>query len=158
MTPLRSIPDDAHGAASGTAAAVLRRAGLIAALAMLVGCTSGDPNRSGLLQPYRLGLPQGNYITKEMVDAVKPGMTRDQVRFVLGTPLLNPMFKTDRWDYVYRYQHPSGRAEGRRVTVMFDGERVATVNADPLPEREDANDPALPGYRPQGVAASGSRR
>ncbi len=126
-------------------------------VAGLGACSSNDPNRSGLLEPYRVGLPQGNYVTREQVDAVKSGMTRDQVRFILGSPLLNPMFKTDRWDYVYRYQHPSGRAESRRVTVRFQDERVAAVQADALPDKEDANDPALPGYRPPGVAQGSTR-
>ncbi len=139
------------------------RPALHAALALVAtlaigACTSSDPNRSGLLQPYRTGLPQGNYVTQEQVDAIKVGMSRDQVRFVLGSPLLNSMYRNDRWDYVYRYQHPSGRVDMRRVTVRFDGERVAAVDADALPAREDASDPALPGYRPPTATAQGGAR
>ncbi|HRO61710.1 MAG TPA: outer membrane protein assembly factor BamE [Burkholderiaceae bacterium] len=114
-----------------------------------VGCASKDPNRSGLLEPFRIDLPQGNYLTREQVDQVREGMTRDQVRFLLGTPLLGHVFHTDRWDYVFRFTHPNGQSETRRVTVRFADERVASIQADPLPLREDMNDPALPGYRPQ---------
>jgi outer membrane protein assembly factor BamE len=131
---------------------------LAAALLGSVACASRDPNRSGLLQPYRIGLPQGNYVTREQIDALKPGMSRDQVRYVLGSPLLNSMFRNDRWDYIYRYQHPSGRTDMRRVTVRFEADRVAAIDADALPEREDASDPALPGYRPPSATAQGGVR
>lgn len=119
-------------------------------LASLVagGCAQRDPNRSGLLEPYRTDLPQGNYLTKETLDQVKPGMTRDQVRFALGTPLLRHVFHPDRWDYVFRYQFPNGRAELRRATIVFRDDRVAAIEADALPPKEDPTDPALPGYRP----------
>jgi outer membrane protein assembly factor BamE len=113
-----------------------------------LGCASRDTSRSGLFEPYRAGLPQGNYLTRERVDQVKEGMSRDQVRFLLGTPLLDHVFHTDRWDYVFSYKHPNGQTELRRVTVRFASDRVASVDADPLPLREDPSDPALPGYRP----------
>lgn len=118
--------------------------------AMLVGagCASRDTSRSGLLEPYRTDLPQGNYLTREQVDQVHPGMSQDQVRFILGTPLLGHVFHTDRWDYVFMFKHPSGRTELRHVTVHFDKDQVASIDADPLPLREDASDPALPGYKP----------
>jgi outer membrane protein assembly factor BamE len=112
------------------------------------GCASRDTSRSGLLEPYRTDLPQGNYLTREQVDQVHPGMSQDQVRFILGTPLLGHVFHTDRWDYVFMFKHPSGRTELRRVTVHFDKDQVASIDADPLPLREDASDPALPGYKP----------
>lgn len=126
---------------------------VLAAASLAAGCSINDPNRSGLLQPYRIDLPQGNYLTRETVDRVKEGMTRDQVRFLLGTPLLRDMFHPDRWDYVFRYKFPSGDVEQRKVTVRFRDDRVTSIEADPLPEREDPSDPALPGYRPSDTAA-----
>jgi outer membrane protein assembly factor BamE len=130
-------------------AARLAIACAVAAAALgTLGCASKDTSRSGLLEPYRTGLPQGNYLTREQVDQVREGMTRDQVRFLLGTPLLGHVFHTDRWDYVFSYKHPNGKTELRRVTVRFANDRVAAVDADPLPQREDPSDPALPGYRP----------
>lgn len=117
------------------------------ALAALAGCAGSRQEGSGLFAPYRTDLPQGNYITRERLDQVKPGMSRDQVRAVLGTPLLNPMFHDDRWDYVFRYQRPNGTAEQRRVVVRFKGDVVEAVVADDLPLREDPTDPALPGAK-----------
>ncbi len=128
---------------------------LLAAL-VAAGCAQRDPNRSGLLQPYRSDLPQGNYLTQETLDQVKPGMTRDQVRFALGTPLLRHVFHPDRWDYVFRYQFPNGRAELRRATILFRDDRVAAIEADALPPKEDPTDPALPGYRPPTSAGKAS--
>ena len=121
---------------------------LVAALA-LAGCASQRPDRSGLFEPYRTDLPQGNYLTKEMLDQVRTGMSREQVRAVLGAPLLLPVFRNDRWDYVFRYRHASGKVDSRRVTVRFNDDRVEKIEADALPEREDLNDPALPGARPR---------
>ena len=96
----------------------LGRAGaaLLAVLA-LAGCTSTDKSRSGLLEPYRFDLPQGNYVTQDLLDQIKVGMTREQVRFALGSPLLVNGFRPDRWNYVFRYQHANGSADLRRVVM-----------------------------------------
>jgi outer membrane protein assembly factor BamE len=139
------------GARSRTAALRALPAVLVAAL-LAAGCAQRDPNRSGLLQPYRTDLPQGNYLTQATLDQVREGMSREQVRFALGTPLLRHVFHPDRWDYVFRYQFPNGRAELRRATILFKDDRVASIMAESLPAREDPNDPALPGYRPQAAA------
>jgi outer membrane protein assembly factor BamE len=113
----------------------------------LVACASTDRSRSGILEPYRIDVPQGNYVDQTMLDQVKPGMTRDQVRFALGTPLLVDPFRPERWDYVFRFQHPNGLADLRRATVYFADNRVARVEADALPAADDGTDPALPGFR-----------
>lgn len=135
-----------------------RRAGFAfalaaAALATLGGCASQRNDRSGLFQPYRTDLPQGNYVTREMLEQVETGMTREQVRVALGTPLLGQLFRNDRWDYVFRYQHASGRSDQRRVTIVFRDDRVAEIRSDELPLRDDATDPLLPGARPSAAAA-----
>ena len=111
------------------------------------GCAARSPDRSGLFQPYRISIPQGNYVTKEMLAQVKPGMTPEQVRFALGTPLVRDVFHPDRWDYVFRFQRASGRADQRHATVFFDNGKVARVEETGLPERDDPNDMALPGAR-----------
>lgn len=102
---------------------------------------------SGLFAPYRVDIPQGNYLDRSMVAQVKPGMTREQVRFALGTPLHVDPFRPDRWDYVFRFQHANLEAELRRVTVFFKDDKVERVQADPLPAANDPTDPALPGTR-----------
>lgn len=153
----RSAPRDGTRSACGSGArinactgpAVPCRSALAVLLlaAALSGCSSRQPESSGLFTPYRTDLPQGNYVTKEMLGQIRPGMSREQVRSVLGAPLLMPAFRTDRWDYVFRLQHASGKVDSRRVTIRFRDDRVDAVEADELPEREDINDPALPGSR-----------
>ena len=115
----------------------------------LAGCAMSTDRQesSGFFSPYRVDLPQGNYVTREMLDQVQSGMTRDQVRAVLGSPLLTPVFQADRWDYVFRYQRPNREFEQRRVVIRFKDDRVAAIEAGELPQREDPNDPAMPGAR-----------
>ncbi|HYF57831.1 MAG TPA: outer membrane protein assembly factor BamE [Burkholderiaceae bacterium] len=124
-----------------------RLALLAAAALVLGGCASSDRSRSGPFTPYRIDIPQGNYVDQSMLSQVRTGMTREQVRFALGTPLLVDPFRTDRWDYVFRFQHPNGTADLRRATVHFAEGRVARVEADALPASDDGTDPALPGFR-----------
>lgn len=134
-------------AAPAVALAVPVIALAVIASLVLSGCQSDNPDRSGLFEPYRIDMPQGNYVTQEMVQQLTPGMSREQVRFVLGSPLLLQTFRSDRWDYVFRYQHANGRADSRRVAILFKDEKVAKIEADPLPQRDDASDPALPGAK-----------
>lgn len=125
-----------------------RLCALVAAASVIAGCQSGTGQRSsGLLEPYRISIPQGNYVDQAMVDQVKPGMTPEQVRFALGSPLVNSVFHPDRWDYVFRFQFPDGTAITRRAAVFFREGRVERVEAEALPLREDPADPALPDYR-----------
>ncbi len=128
---------------------VLSIMGSVVCGAALFGCTSGDRSQSGLFAPYRISIPQGNYLNQQMLDQVQNGMSREQVRLAIGTPLVTDPFHPDRWDYVFRFQYPNGEAELRRVTVRFENDVVSRVDADHLPERDDDRDPALPGYRPQ---------
>jgi outer membrane protein assembly factor BamE len=120
---------------------------LFAAATALAGCASGDRGRSGLFQPYRIDVPQGNYVDQAMLAQVKPGMTPTQVRFALGTPLLLDPFSPDRWDYVFRFQYPDGSADLRRATVHFAEGRVSRVESYGLASADDGSDPGLPGYR-----------
>ena len=119
----------------------------LVAAAAATGCASRPSERSGLLEPYRISIPQGNYVTREMIEQVKPGMTPEQVRFALGTPLVTDPFHPDRWEYVFRYQYASGRTVLRHATVFFADGKLARVEDNDLPERDDPNDPALPGGR-----------
>lgn len=86
---------------------------------------------SGCLRVYQQEIQQGNVVDQEMIDKLKPGMTRAQVRFVLGTPLLTDSFHADRWDYVYFYKKsPAAPAETRRLTVFFQGDTLARLEGD----------------------------
>lgn len=86
---------------------------------------------SGCLKIYSPEVQQGNIVNQEMIDKLKPGMTRSQVRFVLGTPLVTDPFHADRWDYVYFYKQSfNGAPETRRLTVIFDGDALARMEGD----------------------------
>ncbi len=86
---------------------------------------------------YKIDIQQGIVVTQEMADQLKPGMTRDQVKFVLGTPILADPFHANRWDYPFRFQPGRGRIEERRFTVYFENDRLARFEGDPLPTEEE---------------------
>jgi outer membrane protein assembly factor BamE len=69
---------------------------------------------------YRIDIPQGNIITQEMVDQLRPGLNKRQVTFILGTPLIRDTFDQDRWDYLYSFQRGGGERVQERLTVYFD--------------------------------------
>lgn len=78
---------------------------------------------------YHINIQQGNYLDQSAVNQVQAGMTRSQVRYLLGTPLAADPFTKDRWDYVYYLKKGrSGHVDSRRVTVFFEGDKVASLN------------------------------
>jgi outer membrane protein assembly factor BamE len=78
---------------------------------------------------YRINIQQGNFLDQVAVDQVKEGMTRSQVRYLLGTPMVADSFNKDRWDYIYYLRKGRTRhVDSRRVTVYFDGEKVAKLD------------------------------
>jgi outer membrane protein assembly factor BamE len=99
------------------------------------------------LEPYRITIQQGNYISQEMVAQLKLGMTREQVRFVLGTPLVQDAFHADRWDYVFYREVPGARREQRNLSVMFEKDRLVRVIGDLVPPEGAAPQPT--GFAPQ---------
>ena len=94
----------------------------------LAGC-SGVPRIPGVT-PYRIEIQQGNYISPAMVSQLKTGMSKDQVRFILGTPLLTDIFHAERWDYVYWREASSGKRESRKLAVFFEEGRLARIDGD----------------------------
>jgi outer membrane protein assembly factor BamE len=95
----------------------------------LAGC-AGWSHPIARLTPYKPEVQQGNAITQEMLDKLKPGMTPSQVRFVLGTPLLVDPFRDYRWDYVYRLIKDGKLTEQRKITVVFENERLKSIEGD----------------------------
>ena len=108
-------------------------------LALAAGCARVPEAVPQIVKPYRITIQQGNYITREMVEQLKPGMTREQVRFILGTPLLTDIFHADRWDYVFYRDPPGGKREQRNFSVIFEDGKLARVVGDLLP-----SEPAQP--------------
>lgn len=96
----------------------------------LAGCTT-----------YRIDIQQGNVVTQEMVAKLKPGMTRSQVKFVMGTPLVADVFHPNRWDYFYKFDKAGRPREQRTLTLVFDTDAlkqiVGDVNAAPGLGEED---------------------
>lgn len=110
------------------------------AIASLAGCMSW-------FAPYRMEIQQGNYISQEVVSQLRPGMTRDQVRFLLGSPLVTDPFRPDRWDYIYtRAKQNSREVEARRLAVFFKDDVVERVSGDVVAAGEPGQ-PASPGAR-----------
>jgi outer membrane protein assembly factor BamE len=107
---------------------------LLGTLALLPGCASVREWTPPLMQPYRPDVQQGNIITKEMIDQLRPGMTRDQVRFLLGTPMMKNLFQESRQDYVYFLKRgKGGEQQLRRLTITFADGKLATFNSDEMP-------------------------
>jgi len=111
-----------------------------AASLCLGACSSiGDSTRNALyaITPYKVEVQQGNFVSKQQVEALKPGMTRQQVREILGTPLLNDVFHADRWDYVFTIRRQGVEPQQRRLTVFFNGETLDRFDGDPMPSEEE---------------------
>jgi len=84
---------------------------------------------------YRLDVQQGNLLEEHDIDAVQVGMTRSQVRFLLGTPVVEDTFHQDRWDYIYYFRQGRKRVTDRSwLIVYFDGDRVREIRKDVTPE------------------------
>ncbi len=126
---------------------------IILLMLLLAGC-SGVPTLPGIT-PYKMDIQQGNYVTQQMVAKLKPGMTRSQVRFILGTPLIVDMFRTNRWDYVYIYEKRGKVTEQRKITVIFEDDKLARVEGDVVPEAAgDKADSAAGADKPEPAASA----
>jgi outer membrane protein assembly factor BamE len=128
---------------------------LALAVCATTGCATADQYmptwRS--LGVYKIDINQGNYLSQDMVDKLKVGMTQTQVRQVLGTPLVASPFRPDRWDYVYEYTRQGRVAEHRNFTVWFADAKVARWEGDAMPEsvlelNRSASAKALPSAAP----------
>ncbi len=112
---------------------------LVAAFAA-TGCGSlqSSDNFLGVVTPYRIEVVQGNVVTKEQAEAVKPGMSRTQVRDILGSPLLADAFHADRWDYVFTIRRQGAEPQLRRIVARFDGETLKSLDtSSELPAERD---------------------
>ena len=93
-----------------------------------------------VFSPYRPDIQQGNFVTEEMLKQLKPGQTRDQVKFILGTPLLTDAFHANRWDYPFYLARGNGELTTSRVTVFFKDDKLERIDGGNLPtEREYIN-------------------
>jgi outer membrane protein assembly factor BamE len=110
---------------------------------VLLGGCSRVPLLPGLT-PHRMDIQQGNYVTQDMVAKLKPGMSKAQVRFALGTPLVVDPFHAERWDYIYVLQKRGKVVEQRRLIVIFENEKLLRLEGDVTPSsaQDDSRGPA----------------
>ena len=108
-----------------------RVVGLVVLLVVLSACQQ-VPMLPGL-SPYRIDIQQGNVVTQDMVAKLAPGMTRQQVRFVLGTPPIVDPFRRDRWDYVYYLDKGGKVVEHRHLILLFEGDTLKRIEGDVVP-------------------------
>lgn len=113
---------------------------LLLASLMTAGCTSVE--RVPFI--HRIDVQQGNVITQDMVDQLQPGMTKRQVRFTLGSPMIVDVFHQDRWDYLYRMAPGKGEVEQKRVVLYFQDDQLAQISGDYRPNPQPALAPAGP--------------
>jgi outer membrane protein assembly factor BamE len=138
--------------------AVLRA--LLAAAPLVLGACSPPQ----VVTPYRIEIQQGNYVSQEMVSQLRVGMSKEQVRFVLGTPLVTDVFHANRWDYIYYRELGRGKREQRALAVFFEDGKLARLSgdivaADPAAARTTTppgEKPAATPEKPEGAAPGGA--
>jgi outer membrane protein assembly factor BamE len=143
-----------NGSSSRWRLAALASAVLLASMAS--GC--GFVGFPGV---YRIDVEQGNLVDQEMIEQLKLGMSRRQVRFIMGSPLVEDTFHPDRWDYPYVIRNGTTIIREAQVTIRFEGDRLVSIEGDYLPEwarppgsDEDENDTGADAGNANGQAAA----
>jgi outer membrane protein assembly factor BamE len=123
---------------------LLHRAGLWAASSVvcvgLAACASFNNTSNSIasiVTPYKVEVVQGNFVSKEQVEALQPGMNRAQVREVLGSPLVTSAFHADRWDYVFTIRRQGVEAQSRKLAVFFKGDELEKFEGDTMPSEAE---------------------
>lgn len=112
---------------------------LLAACALLASCSSlrgisdSSANPINWITPYKVDVIQGNFVSKEQVEQLRPGMSRDQVKATLGTPLMASLFHADRWDYVFTLKRQGVEPQAYKYTVFFKGDQLERFAGDEMP-------------------------
>jgi outer membrane protein assembly factor BamE len=107
----------------------------VLAIAALGGCQTLDTYFPTMRSfgIYKLDVIQGNYLTQDMVDRLKVGLPKQQVRLILGTPLITSAFRDNRWDYVFEFKGQGKPEEHRALTVYFVDDKLARWEGDAMP-------------------------
>ncbi|MGL4435262.1 MAG: outer membrane protein assembly factor BamE [Giesbergeria sp.] len=106
----------------------------------LAACGSFDgvsTRVASVVTPYKVDVVQGNFISREQVEALQTGMGRQQVREILGTPLVTSLFHADRWEYVFSLQRPGQPVQSRKLTVFFKGDVLERFEGDEMPTESE---------------------
>ena len=120
-------------------------------ISLAIGCLSAC-SFVGFPGVYKIDVEQGNIVTQEMADQLKPGMSRRQVRFILGTPLVEDSFNQDRWDYPYVKRNGPNVLSESRLTVFFEGDSLIEITGDYLPPAW--SEPGAPEAEPPGTGST----
>ena len=115
----------------------VQTASIVLACAVLASCGSSAINPVNWITPYKVDVIQGNFISSEQVEQLRPGMSRDQVRAVLGTPLLASLFHADRWDYVFTLKRQGVDSQTYKYTVFFKGDQLESFAGDAMPSEAE---------------------
>ena len=112
------------------------------ACGVLASCSSGTMRSSTInpvnwITPYKVDVIQGNFVSREQVEQLQAGMTRDQVKAVLGTPLLTSLFHADRWDYVFTLKRQGVEPQSFKYTVFFKGDQLERFSGDSMPSEAE---------------------
>ena len=112
------------------------------ACGVLASCSSGTMSSSSVnpvnwITPYKVDVIQGNFVSREQVEQLQAGMTRDQVKAVLGTPLLTSLFHADRWDYVFTLKRQGIEPQSFKYTVFFKGDQLERFSGDSMPSEAE---------------------
>jgi outer membrane protein assembly factor BamE len=130
VEPISTVPAAAASADAGKSAAIANSGAQTTTVTKL-------QKFLWILSPYRPDIQQGNFVSEEMLKQLQIGQSRDQVKFVLGTPLLQDAFHADRWDYPFYLARGNGELTTSRVTVFFKDNKVERIEGGNLPtERE----------------------
>ena len=95
---------------------------------VLAGC--GFVPQIPFVPPYRIEIQQGNFISQEQTSQLKPGMSKEQVKLLLGTPLLTDVFHGERWDYIFWRERPGSKPERRKLSVFFEDGKLTRMDGD----------------------------
>ena len=109
---------------------------------MLASCSSSTLSSSSVnpvnwITPYKVDVIQGNFVSREQVEQLQPGMTREQVKGLLGTPLVTSLFHADRWDYVFTLKRQGVEPRSFKYTVFFNGDQLERFSGDSMPSEEE---------------------
>ena len=83
---------------------------------------------------YKIDVPQGNIVTQDMVNQLHIGMSKRQVNYAMGTPLVVDVFHPERWDYIYSFQQGGHKPVRHRVTLYFDKDQLTHIEGDYQPQ------------------------
>ena len=122
---------------SAQTAFLLLACAALASCSSLRGISDSAANPVNWITPYKVDVIQGNFVSKEQVEQLRPGMSRDQVKATLGTPLMASLFHNDRWDYVFTLKRQGVEPQSYNYTVFFKGDQLERFAGDEMPSETE---------------------